>query len=164
MRKGLLAILALALPVAAGAQPAHPDRARPGAAARRGVSAVRAEAEAFMAGYARDLRAGDRAAIAARYDRRGSWRVGGGTKRFEPWALTRDHYAGPWTPPASFAWSDLSYEVLGPDAVLVTGLFRWGLAGRDPLIFSYTGLLVRQGRELRIRLEDESGPAPGTGG
>ena len=118
---------------------------------------MRAEAEAFMAAYARDLLAGNRAAIAARYDRRGAWRVGGGQKSFDRWPDIRDFYAGPdWSPPASFAWDDLSYEVIGPDAVVVAGLFRWGIGGGRTIILSYTALLVRQGRELRIRLEDES--------
>jgi hypothetical protein len=121
------------------------------------VAAV-AEAQAFMEGYARDLLAGDRAAIAARYDRRGAWRVGNGEKSFETWTAIRDFYAGPnWSPPASFAWRELEYQPIGRDAVVVVGLFDWGaVAGRPPVTVSYTGLLVRQGGALRIRLEDES--------
>ena len=157
MRQAMIAVLAFALLAPAAAQGEAGHRARPSAAAHGREAAVRAEAEAFMAGYARDLLAADRAAIAGRYDRRGAWRVGGGQKSFERWTDLRDHYAGAdWSPPASFAWDDLSYEAIGPDAVVVAGLFRWGISDRRTVIFSYTALLVRQGRELRIRLEDES--------
>jgi hypothetical protein len=119
-----------------------------------------AEAEDFMLGYERDLRAGDRAAIARRYHRSGAWRVGHGEKRMESWAQIEAYYAGAgWSPPASFQWRDLSYERLSADAFVVVGLFDWGPTdGRAPVTYSYTGLLVRQDGELRIRLEDESGP------
>jgi hypothetical protein len=117
-----------------------------------------AEAQAFMAAYARDLIAGDRATIAGRYHRRGAWRVGNGEKSFETWTAIRDFYAGTnWSPPASFAWRALEYQPLGRDAVVVVGLFDWGRGeGRPPVTVSYTGLLLRQDGELRIRLEDES--------
>jgi len=148
-----IALLALALAAPALAQPAPAPRAP-----ARAEAPIVAEARAFMAAYARDLLAGDRAAIAARYDRRGAWRVGGGQKTFERWTDIRDHYAGPdWTPPARFAWIDLDYEAVGPNAVVVVGLFGWGIGGGGgTVILSYTALLVRQGRALRIRLEDES--------
>jgi hypothetical protein len=126
-----------------------------GAQAQAGIVA---EAERIMADYARDLAAGDRAAVAARYDRRGAWRVGNGEKRLQSFEEVRAFYAGSqWERPASFAWRDLSYEPLGSDAVIVVGLFDWGLGeGRPPLTVSYTGLLIRQDGMLRIRLEDES--------
>ncbi len=119
-----------------------------------------AEAEDFMHGYAEELRAGDRAAIARRYHRGGAWRVGHGEKRMESWARIEAYYAGAgWSPPASFQWRELSYEQLGEDAFVVVGLFDWGPAGGGaPVTYSYTGLLVRQDGALRIRLEDESGP------
>lgn len=132
------------------------------AAALEAADAALAVAEAadFMAGYARDLRAGDRAAIARRYHRDGAWRVGHGEKSLESWAEIEAFYAGPgWSPPASFEWRDLSYERLSEDAFIVVGLFDWGPADAGaPVTYSYTGLLVRQDGELRIRLEDESGP------
>ena len=116
------------------------------------------EALQFMDRYGDELRAGDRPAIARRYDRRGAWRVGNGVKRLESWAEIEAYNASDrWSPPASFHWRDLSYEVLGGDAVVVTGLFLWGPGGGlPPVTASYTGLLVRQDGELRIRLEDES--------
>lgn len=125
-----------------------------------GEAADSAEAEGFMARYAELLRAGDRAAIAALYHRDGAWRVGHGEKRMESRADIEAYYASPsWSPPARFEWRDLSYEWLSEDAVVVVGLFDWESGGgRPPVTYSYTGLLVRQDGELRIRLEDESGP------
>lgn len=116
---------------------------------------VEAEARAFMESYARDLRAGAREAIAARYDRRGAYRVGGGEKVLEPMDSIRASYAGRWQAPAAFEWRDLSYEVLGDDAVMVVGRFEWTDQQGRMLPLTYTGLLVRQDGEWRIRLEDE---------
>ncbi len=119
------------------------------------------EARTFMAGYADDLIAGDRGAIVNRYDRTGSWRVGQGEKSFEVWDEVHRTYAEEWERPATFAWRDLSYEPLGPDAIVVVGLFDWGFGDSGPdITLSYTALLIRQEGELRIRLEDESA-APG---
>jgi len=62
-----------------------------------------------------------------------------------------------WKPPASFEWRDLTFEPIGPDAVVVAGQFVWGpVAGAPPMTLSYTSLLRRQEGALRIRLEDES--------
>ncbi len=117
---------------------------------------IEADAREFMSGYAEDIRHGRRQAIVERYDRRGAYRVGEGEKNLESWDLIRAAYMTQWTPPTSFVWRDLSYEPVGNDAVIVIGLFDWGLADGRRLAFSYTGLLVRQDGELRIRLEDES--------
>ena len=147
----ILLALAMAIPAAELAA----QQARP---LSRAQTALRAEAERFMADYGAELRAGDRAAIARRYDRRGAWRVGHGDAVLESWDRIQATYAGAqWQPPAAFEWRDLAYEVAGPDAVVVVGRFAWTpAAGRPPMIFSYTGLLVRQDGQLRIRLEDES--------
>ena len=116
-----------------------------------------AEARAFMESYAQDLRGGAREAIVARYDRRGAYLVGNGRKELLPVDSLRAIYTGQnWQPPASFEWRDLSYEVLGDDAVMVVGRFEWTDAQGRMLPVSYTGLLLRQDGEWRIRLEDES--------
>jgi hypothetical protein len=115
-----------------------------------------AEARAFMESYARDLRSGAREAIVARYDPRGSYRVGNGQKTFEPRDSTRATYMGAWQPPTAFEWRDLSYEVLSDDAVMVVGRFEWTGADGKMLPLSYTGLLLRHDGEWHIRLEDES--------
>lgn len=121
------------------------------------------EARAFMEAYGRDLRAGDREGIAARYDRRGAFMMGAGRKTLMSQADLAAVYRGErWQPPAAFEWRDLSFEPLGPDAVAVVGLFAWTrAAGGAPRIFSYTALLIRQDGTLRIRIEDEDPlPAP----
>ena len=154
MKRVVIAIVA-----AAGMAWGGPAAARQeGAAVAAAPEQVRDEAARFMEAYGRELLAGDRAAIARRYHRGGAWRVGHGQKSFQDWPAIEAFYAGEhWARPASFAWRDLSYEVLGPDSVVVVGLFDWGRsAGGEPLRLSYTGLLVREDGELRIRLEDES--------
>lgn len=116
-----------------------------------------AEARAFMDSYAQDLRTGAREAIVARYDPRGAYRVGNGQKTFEPMDSIRATYMGAgWQPPTVFEWRDLSYEVLSDDAVMVVGRFEWTDTQGRMLPLSYTGLLLRQDGEWRIRLEDES--------
>ena len=123
----------------------------------RGGGNPEAEARAFMESYARDLQAGAREAIVGRYDRRGAYLVGNGRKELLPVDSLRAIYTGAdWQPPATFTWRDLSYEVLGDDAVMVVGRFEWTDAQGRMLPVSYTGLLLRQDGEWRIRLEDES--------
>jgi hypothetical protein len=149
----LVCVSVLATHTACAGQPNPGDT--PGVAPESGVVA---EARAFMDDYARDLLAGDRAAIASRYDRTGAYFLGNGQKDFEPYDSIVARYHGPrWSPPASFEWRDLSFEPLGPDAVIVAGRFLWvARAGAQPVAVSYTGLLRRQAGVLRIRLEDES--------
>lgn len=117
---------------------------------------IEKEARDFMAGYADDLRSGRRLAIADRYDKRGAYRVGEGEKTFESPEMIRAAYLTQWTPPRTFEWRNLSYEVLSHDSIIVVGLFDWGTGDGRKISFSYTGVLVRQEGSLRIRLEDES--------
>ena len=71
-----------------------------------------------MTTYARDLLAGDRAAIAARYDRTGAYFLGNGRKQFSPYDSIVAQYSAPsWAPPATFEWRELTLEPAGPDAV-----------------------------------------------
>jgi hypothetical protein len=135
-------VVALAL---AGCAPASPTPRDPAA-----------EARAFMEAYAQDLRAGNREGIADRYDRRGAYTLGNGGKRLEAYDSIAAGYRSGWQPPHSFEWRDLSYEAVGPDAVVVTGRFLWGTGSGEPMRFSYSSLLVRQDGRLRIRMEDES--------
>jgi hypothetical protein len=144
---------ALLLATFAVACASAPPRA-PAPAAR---AALADEAATFMAGYAAELRAGAVDRILARYDPRGAYFVGSGSKRLvSPDSIAAQYHSG-WQRPASFDWRDLSYEVVGPDAVVVTGLFEWGTGTGQPLRFSYTSLLLRKPDGLRIRVEDESG-------
>lgn len=127
------------------------------AAAQPADSALVAEARAFMDAYAHDLRTGDREAIAARYDRRGAYIMFNGERSAAAWDTIREQYRTHWQAPAAFDWLDLVFEPAGADAVVVNGHFLWTLpGGRPPMRFRYTGLLMRQDGDLRIRLEDES--------
>ena len=127
------------------------------AAAQSADSALVAEARVFMDAYGNDLRAGDREAIAARYDRRGIQFMFNGVGEAVSWDSVAAQYRTTWQPPAAFEWRDLAYVPAGPDAVVVNGNFLWTVAaGEPPLRFRYTALLLRQDGALRIRLEDES--------
>lgn len=154
VRRGIACVALLFAGACAGA----PRTGDPARSPVDGAALVR-EAEAFMESYARDLRAGAREAIAARYDPRGAYMVGFGKSRLVPADSLRASYTSTWSPPASFEWRGLAYEPVGPDAVVVTGQFVWGLPTGAPMTFSYTGLLVRRDGRFRIRLEDED-PAP----
>ena len=115
------------------------------------------EAERFMDEYAADLLRGDRPAITARYDKTGVYEIRPAEKKFTSHAELVSRYQNRWEKPGLFEWRDLSYEVLGPDKVLVTGLFAWGRsASSSPDILSYVAILHRQDGELRIRLEAEA--------
>ena len=155
MGRALLACACIGALGVACSQPADRAAARAGASAGAGVVE---EARAFMDAYARDLLAGDRAAVGARYDRTGAYFLGNGRKEFMPYdSIVAQYAAASWTPPASFAWRDLSFEPAGPDAVVVAGQFVWGAAAGSPsLTMSYTALLHRQDGALRIRVENES--------
>jgi hypothetical protein len=115
------------------------------------------EAKRFMDEYAADLRRGDRPAITARYDKTGVYEIRPAQKKFTSHAELVSRYQNQWEKPGLFEWRDLSYEVLAPDKLLVTGLFAWGRsASSSPDVLSYVAILQRQDGELRIRLEAEA--------
>lgn len=117
------------------------------------------EVPLFMDGYARDLRGGDRAAIAARYSAKGAYLLGFEAKaRLTPAAI-RARYSEGWQKPDAFEWRDLSVETLGPDRCLVTGGFAW-TAGPRTVPLAYTAILVRERGGLRIALEHENPLVP----
>jgi hypothetical protein len=125
--------------------------------AQRQSDALLEEAKRFMGEYAADLLRGDRPAITARYDKHGVYEIRPAEKKFTSHAELVSRYQNQWEKPGLFEWRDLSYEVLGPDKVLVTGLFAWGRsASSSPDILSYVAILHRQDGELRIRLEAEA--------
>ncbi|HEU4562745.1 MAG TPA: hypothetical protein VFS20_33250 [Longimicrobium sp.] len=131
-------------------------RVRTPATIRAEENSLVSEARAFMESYAVDLREGRRDAIIARYDPRGAYMMGRGEKRLLPTdSITAIYRGNQWQPPASFTWNDLSYEVVGPDAVVVAGTFDWGIDASRKLRVSYTGLLLRRDGRWMIRLEDE---------
>ncbi len=144
--------LAALLIIAAGVFAANAQ----GTAKPQTMSATERSVREFYDSYAEDLRTHKREAIADRYDRRGVYMVGNGTKSLEPFDKVRERYMTKWSGPKSFAWKDLSVEIISKDSAVVTGLFEWQAASGTTYNYSYTGLLIKQEGKWRIRLEDES--------
>lgn len=119
-------------------------------------AAIEREIREWLDSYAKDLRAGRRAALIDRYDTRGYFRVGNGIKAFLSFEEVKDRYLNKWAPPKSFTWKDLSIEVLSPKAVFVVGLFDLQLATDEMQTFSYSGLFIKDSGKWRIRAEDRS--------
>lgn len=117
-------------------------------------------AKTFMSAYANDLNSANRAAIIQRYDPRGHYQLGNGRKTFLSQNETAAIYLEKWSPPSSFNWHDLSFEVLGPEAIVVTGLFDWVATNGEKRTYSYSSLLLLQNGEWKIRVEDESRALP----
>jgi hypothetical protein len=121
---------------------------------------VEREIKEFFDSYAEDLRQHRREAIANRYDPRGYFRMGNGSKTLVSLEDVKNRYLTKWVGPKSFEWRDVSIEVLSPAAAVVVGLFDWQRDAGEKETYSYTGLLVKQSGKWRIRLEDESGAPP----
>ena len=92
------------------AAPAMTGFSAPEATAQAADTALVGEARAFMEAYQADLIAGDREAIASRYDPSGAFIMGGGLKDFEPHAAIERRYIEEWSPPSAFGWRDLGYD------------------------------------------------------
>lgn len=124
-------------------------------------SASVTEALGFMDAYARDLRLGSRAALAARYAPAGVRQIQPGRVQESSLDEVKAFYQDAWSPPIAFAWRDLKYDVLAEDAVLVSGAFDWTLRSwLSPVSYQYVALLRREpNNEFRIALEAES-PVP----
>ena len=109
-------VVAIALVVACGGGAGDSVRQNDSATGPR----ITDEARAFMDAYARDLLAGDRAAIGARYDRSGAYLLGNGRKELAPYDSVVAQYRGDrWTPPAGFEWRDLSFGRWGRTQLLL---------------------------------------------
>ena len=120
---------------------------------------ITVEVQAFMEEYAAELSARNAEAVAARYSRLGAYRMGHGRKQFNSYDSIRVGYIRRWQGRSQhqFEWRDLSFEVLGPESVLVAGKFEWSRGDSvEALKMSYTGVLIRQDGAWRILLEDES--------
>lgn len=119
-------------------------------------TAAEREIREFFDSYAEDLRHHRREAIANRYDSRGYYRMGNGSKTFRSFEETKKRYLTIWSGPKSFEWKDLSIELLSPGNAVVVGLFDWQEANGEKMRYSYTGILVKYSGKWRIRVEDES--------
>jgi quercetin dioxygenase-like cupin family protein len=124
------------------------------------TTGAESEIREFFNSYAEDLRLHRGDAIAARYDSRGYFRMGNGTKTLVSYEDNQKRYLNNWAGPKSFKWKNLSIEVLSPDSAVVTALFDWRIGSSESRLYSYTGLLTKQSGKWRIRLEDESGAPP----
>jgi hypothetical protein len=120
------------------------------------MSETERSVRAFYDDYAEDLRQARREAIADRYDRRGAYLMGNGSKSLTAFEQIKDRYMTKWSGPKSFEWKDLSVDVLSKDAAAVLARFEWTTAAGKSLNFSYTGVLVKRDGKWRIRVEDES--------
>ena len=124
------------------------------------ISATERSILAFYDSYAEDLRHQRREGIANRYDRRGAYLMGNGSKRLQTFEQIKERYLTKWSGPKSFSWQDLSVEVISKNAVAVVGKFEWVTPAGQSMNFSYTGVLIKQKGEWRIRIEDESMAPP----
>jgi hypothetical protein len=115
---------------------------------------------AFYDSYAEDLRQQRREEIANRYDRRGAYLMGNGVKRLQTFEEIKERYLTKWSGPKSFSWKDLSVEVISKNVAAVLGKFEWVTTSGQTMNFSYTGVLIKQKGEWRIRIEDESMAPP----
>lgn len=120
------------------------------------VATTEKEIKEFFESYAEDLRQHRREAIANRYHSRGYFRMGNGNKRLVSFEDTRRRYLTTWNGPKFFEWKDLSIEVLSSNNAVVVGLFDIQATTGEKLTFSYTGVLVKDSGQWRIRVEDES--------
>jgi hypothetical protein len=120
------------------------------------ISATEKSVLAFYDSYAEDLRQERREGIANRYDRRGAYLMGNGSKRLQTFEQIRERYLTKWSGPKSFSWKDLSVEVISKNVVAVLGKFEWATKTGQSMNFSYTGVLIKHKGEWRIRIEDES--------
>ena len=139
--------------------PASAQDAKVTAGQNNYVATAESELRRFYDSYADDLRQRRREAIADRYDRRGVYMMGNGSKKLDAFEVVKARYLNKWKGPKSFEWHDLSFEILAPDVAVVLGRFEWQTEDGKILKFSYTGVLVKRDGHWRIRVEDESGGA-----
>lgn len=153
MKKFLsVAVFALAfLQISLAQLPANPPSRLQG-----GMAAAERELREFFDSYAEDLRKHRSEAIADRYDSRGYYRMGNGTKQFVSFGDNKKLYTASWVGPKTFEWKDLSFDILTPESAAVTGLFEWQSSNGSKATYSYTGVLAKQTGGWRIRVEDES--------
>jgi hypothetical protein len=146
----------LMMGIALAAAQSGGGQAAPARTAQAAEAPIIREARAFMENYARVLRAGDRAGIAALHDRRGAYLQGFAGDEYRTHAEIAARYRDQWEPPRAFAWQNLRFEPLGRDAVAVMGRFVWTPNQGDPVTASYTSVLFRERGQLRLRVEHES--------
>jgi hypothetical protein len=144
-------LILAAVAVAWDAQPA-PAQAVDGPPADLKASA----AELYVA-YGSALATPRRNAIASFYHYTGALVVFNGVARRMSRAELEAKYRGPWTPPAFFAWENLSFDSIGPGSVIVTGGFKWQTPGQpDTTRYVYAALVVAVDSGMSILFEHET--------
>src|SRR5215207_7509717 len=130
-----------------------PGQSSPKASEQTDARAMERDIRQFYDAYAEDLRRHRTEAIAMRYDSRGYFSMGNGSKRFVPFEDNKKRYMTQWTGPKNFEWRDLSFEVFSPNSVAVVGLFDWTSSLGATNTYSYTAILTKQSGQCRIRVE-----------
>ncbi len=88
--------------------------------------------QAVLDSIARDLTSNNRAALVARYDKRGAFFLGNWGAELVPFdSLRTQIYGSDWKPPVQFAWRNLHIEPLGPGSSIVYAQFLWRTATGD---------------------------------
>lgn len=118
--------------------------------------AVEAEAHQAMEAWGAAIRDGDADRILTTYSKAGVTFATKGTKYFTTFEELANQFGVGDLDPQDFEWEGLSFEVLSPDAVLVTGSFRLRWLEDEGVRGSNMVLLVREEGELRVRAESES--------
>jgi hypothetical protein len=118
---------------------------------------LKASAQEFFAQYEAAIKAPRREAIAGFYHIEGAIRVLNGTTSRLSRPQLDSEYRTAWTPPAFFAWEELSYDSLDPGTVIVTGGFRWARLGTtDTLRYLYAAVVQAVDSGMAIRFEHET--------
>ena len=128
-----------------------------GSAGRSRATDESGPVQAVLDSIARDLTSNNRAALVARYDKRGAFFLGNWGAELVPFdSLPKQIYGYNWKPPVQFTWRNVHIETLGPRSSIVYAQFLWRTAAGDSVLTSYTGVFVKDGRNWRIRSEHES--------
>ena len=118
---------------------------------------LKASTQEFFAQYEAAIKAPRREAIAGFYHPEGAIRVLNGTTSRMSRLQLDSVYRTAWTPPAFFAWEELSYDSLDPGTVIVTGGFRWARRGTtDTLRYLYAAVVQAVDSGMAIRFEHET--------
>ena len=119
----------------------------------------------FVARYATSMRTGDRAALVASYATTGVNVLGDGRSATLSSSDIRARFDSlHWMPPVAYEWKDLSWESVGPDAVVLSGGYLLRAKADDrPRAFSYSALLRRRAGIVQIVMEHvSSAPSDGS--
>src|SRR2546430_7790098 len=128
-------LLVLILPFAVGSARLSPARDANG------------EVHAVLDSMARDLTSNNRAALVARYDKRGEFFLGNWGAELVPFdSLPTQILGSDWKPPARFTWHNVHVEALGAQTSIVYAQVVWWTAAGDYVLTSYTGVFVKNAR------------------